>query len=123
MTTKEAATFLREARELITPPERFAQGDFAMTADGSTTTDPSEAVCYCTWGALAKVHELEYLDIGDRRACPEALLLEQCALAISDPEALAASQHKDFPIIHVNDELGHAATLEMFDCAIKKAEA
>lgn len=55
---KTTAEVLREARELISDPKRWTRGVLARDAEGrSTGRGPfvPEAVCFCAFGAIAKV--------------------------------------------------------------------
>lgn len=53
--SKSAVEVLTEARELITPPERWTRGWYARDAEGREVdaTDPN-AVCFCSIGALCR---------------------------------------------------------------------
>jgi hypothetical protein len=47
---------LTAARELISVPERWTQGDYAKDKDGRSCLEDDEgAVCYCSVGAISKV--------------------------------------------------------------------
>lgn len=93
---------LKAARELISDPRRWTQGCYARDELGNKTLcDASDACQWCALGSL-----LHYrADISTFR------LLSQAAHNIHDAKADS-----------VNDRLGHAAVLKMFDAAIALAE-
>ena len=54
--TKSTLQILKEARELISDPERWTQGEDARDEDGLPVhPDDSDATCWCTLGALHRV--------------------------------------------------------------------
>ena len=49
---------LAAARELISVPERWTQGEFARNAWGDcVSVDDEAATCFCSMGALDKIYE------------------------------------------------------------------
>jgi len=107
---KTAAQVLREARELISDPERWAQGAWAKNAPGhSVQTRAPEAVSWCAAGAIYRCAGNSDLSIDTRE-----LLYDVIGSNIS-PD----SGHV---IAEFNDTHTHAEVLEMFDRAIALAE-
>lgn len=108
---KDALTVLREARELISDPKRWTQNHFARDRRGEFISPiHPEAVCFCAGGALAKVDGTSFHNSEAHSSAWEALRHASKSLfGNSDPA-------------DVNDELGHAAVLRMFDAAIASAE-
>jgi hypothetical protein len=100
---------LKAAREVITLPEHHTTRWYARDAAGNSTgTQRPNAVAFCLIGALLKVRHREQAI----RPC-EALL-----------ETAAARLYPDYSgAVHVNDKLGHAAALALYDKAIELAEA
>ena len=96
---------LIDTRALIADPACWTQKTSARDARGKpiASTDP-RAVCWCTAGAIHKV--MGSSSFGST----EWGLLQNVAdtLGVETP-------------IHVNDDLGHATTLRMFDLAIEAA--
>ena len=98
MTTVE---ILRAARELISDPARWTRGKYGATATGNHVRgDDPQAIRWCAYGAIEKV-------VGNSSWDAEMILSE------------AAHPHV---VIHINDELGHAAVLDLYDRAIALAE-
>lgn len=59
MTTVE---ILIAARALITPPDKWTQGEIARDDEGNATSPTAmDAVCWCAQGAIAKVAGGHYL--------------------------------------------------------------
>ena len=96
---------LRAACTRITNPSAWTRGSYARDADGKPAYASSKPpVCWCAYGAL-------YAE-GAEDECPEVRLLRRAALEV----------HASVPI-DVNDDLGHAAVLRMYDRAIELADA
>lgn len=54
--TNSTASIIREARQLITPPEAWTQGLFCRDKDGTSAKIFSdEAACFCLLGALRRI--------------------------------------------------------------------
>lgn len=106
----QAAADLRAARELISDPERWTVGYAARDEHANPTSPMSKnAKCFCAIGAIQRV-----TDGSVQRSCNAEMLLY----------AYIEEQYPDHPYIsHVNDKLGHEATLDMFDKAAALAEA
>lgn len=97
----ETIEALRQARELITPEDRFCRGQYAKTEHGTPASPTmSNAYRFCGLGAVRKVTGT-YRD----HAAVEAL-------------KAAASDLYDMDVADVNDEIGHDAILKVFDKAI-----
>lgn len=108
--SKSALTVLREARELISDPKRWTTQGYARDSQGEFTSALSvRAVCWCAEGAVLR-------SASDPEKCfvPFDILNE---VARRIPKKTSGNQ-----IVAVNDELGHAAVLRMFDAAIASAE-
>lgn len=102
MTPKEA---LVAARQLIADPKNFCQGTYALDAGGCAAGWSSDdAVAFCAVGAVYKV---------TRSWTPDD------ALDLLNKAAGAAFTSS---LVNVNDLLGHASVLKMFDLAIQAAE-
>lgn len=43
---------LLSAREKIDTPEKWAQGDLGLDADGKPSQSPDTSICFCMYGAL-----------------------------------------------------------------------
>lgn len=99
---------LRDARELLADPTRWTQGSYARDARGyRALPEAREAACWCALGALLRP-ALEW----DVTLVWGHLLLRRAAKEIFD-------RTPDW----VNDVLGHADVLRMYDRAIELAEA
>lgn len=95
---------LRAAKALIADPKNWTRGAFARSAFDNVIGPETEGACkWCAVGALYKV--------GDVHGRAGNLLWDA-----------AAKIGRGHPAL-VNDELGHATVLRMFDLAIAKAEA
>jgi hypothetical protein len=94
------------ARALIADPKNWGQGDYAMTREGVSVSPISkDAACFCSYGAVAHAAGQEF---------PEA---ERTALRSAARRLYGNAKGP----ITVNDNLGHEATLAMFDDAISHA--
>jgi len=101
-TERSVVEVLRAAKERISDPERLAQGVSARDREGNRC-DYEEAFSFCALGTL---------EFESDRLYPEAVeLLDEAAR-----ERHGAAVHV------VNDRLGHAATMAMYDRAIELAE-
>lgn len=98
---------LKAARELISVPERWTQGCEAR-GDDRRELDPlsDKAVCWCADGALSYAGKEAPEVIVQAR-----IMLENAALALEGAD-----------YIYVNDSIGHANILDVFDSAIASAE-
>jgi hypothetical protein len=96
---------LKAARQLITDPAKWTQGEFARDVDGSASFALSErAHCYCALGALEKViGRPDYTDAYDKlwRVCRTKFGTDVAAF---------------------NDTHTHAEVLALFDAAIAELE-
>jgi hypothetical protein len=104
----ETVEILRQARELISDPAHWTQGEYARDADGNFAAvyDPA-AVCFCSLGAIAKV-----MNISD----PDAVSLFEPA-EILDDICFAKCGVKAYGF---NDSHTHAEVLSLFDAAIAR---
>lgn len=107
MTTLDA---LVSARELIVAPERWTQGYYARNKHGSKCgAFDSDAYCYCTSGALAKVCGID--PDGDGHARPYQDAIQELVITVGCGP------------IFFNDTHTHAEVLDMFDRTIKRLRA
>lgn len=102
-TERSVADVLRAAKDRIKDPERWTQGAVARDGKGQPC-EYEKAVCFCALGSL------EFECIGLYEAGYSWLVRAARGLGIVG-------------VSKVNDRLGHAATMEMYDCAIQLAEA
>lgn len=94
---------LKGARELISIRAHWTTGTHARDKYGeSVDSHSTAAVCWCAQGAVEK--------IGHRFATPSVW------------DALRRASVPRGSIAYMNDRLGHAATLSMFDQAIANVE-
>lgn len=109
---------LTKARELIADPERWATGELARDAGGHKVPPDSPSACrWCAYGALQNFADDR--DAGPLLDAAEGRLADAaCDVLNATPEF---DEDADCLIAHVNDDLGHAATLQMFDRAIEMA--
>jgi hypothetical protein len=96
---------LTAARDLISDPERWCHGASARTSNGVSTMPCSPvAAQWCAVGACEKAHSgfihVEALDVLNK----------------------SARLHFKLGAAAVNDDLGHAAVMEMYDKAIEIAK-
>ncbi len=95
---------LKAARQLITDPAKWTQGEYARDADGNEVRAWSEdAACFCAYGAIQRVTGVEdnEADFFLMRACTKKFEVE---------------------VIHLNDTHTHAEVLALFDAAIAELE-
>lgn len=114
---------LKAARELISVPERFTTGTSARDKLGNEVHPKSEdASCWCAIGAVdsfggSSAYSLASVHTATARHC-----LDNVARSIDD--VVRGIKGSDLrPASWLSDNLGHAATLAMFDAAIAKLEA
>jgi len=107
MTTLE---ILRAARELISDPAKWTQGAYARSSKGEELYygNNPEAVCWCAYGALEKVSGQKTFS-----EVPGNKQLEESCPNTND---------NDLSVPAINDRLGHAAVLALYDRAIALAE-
>lgn len=97
---------LKAARALIADPKHWTRGTFARDANGEPCASGAvEAVCFCALGAL-------------KRVAPSWTLVDAIQQHIYnlDREALMLG------VAGINDNLGHAAVLALFDRVIAHLE-
>lgn len=108
MSERTSAEILLAARARIEPIERWTQGSSAKDALGHGVRPHSPtAVCWCAYGSL----DLE-TPYGTHAIVAEVLRIFDSAAM----ELFGEAPH------HVNDDLGHAAVLRIYDRAIALAE-
>lgn len=97
---------LKAARDLISDPSCWTQGDFARNTDGQSV-DPNnkEAMCFCAFGAIQRITENPLMSDADRLL--ESICNERFSLSVGD----------------FNDTHTHAEVLALFDAAIAELEA
>lgn len=104
---KEALKVLREARALISDPDRWTQGTRALDKGGKAVeAQDKAAVCWCAEGAMMKVSGRPL----------------RCAPGLYELRAAAGDLFHTYNIWGVNDQYWHDEVLQMFDRAIKIAE-
>lgn len=103
MTHKSPTTVLREARALIADENRWCTEVMATDMQGNSCA-VYDGVKFCAIGALEKVSD-------DNEEATQ-FLCEAAMALFSRPEPY-----------EVNDTLGHAATMRMYDEAIRAADA
>src|SRR5262245_33580029 len=97
------------ARELVSDPNHWTQGDLAVFKDGRTAepTHP-DAYAFCAVGALQRAaHELSTAR-GAPLADQVVTIMESFATTHQDPNT-------EFSLETLNDDVGQAAVLELFD--------
>jgi hypothetical protein len=95
---------LKAARQLISDPAKWTQGEFARDADGNEVKAWSEdATCFCAYGAIQHVTERE-----DSEA--DFVLWKACMSKFQTE------------VIVLNDTHTHAEVLALFDAAIAELE-
>ena len=98
---------LVKARELISDPERWTHGVYARDAKGESCFDSSdEATCFDALGALNRVSGTRM-----RARTSASSFLYEAIDSVPSP----------YSIGEINDQLGHEATLKIFDRAIELA--
>jgi hypothetical protein len=104
---KSDSDLLRNAKSLISNPERWCQGAHSLRANGAHClgSDP-DAVAWCAGGAVWRIGS-------DNPAVRDE------ALRIL---TLAARETFGEDHLAVNDRLGHAAVMRMLDVAIRLAD-
>lgn len=115
--SKQTAEILRQARELISDPERWCTDAYAempsLTGGLGEACNPtySEACKWCAAGAVGKVTDDDDPLFNTAWRSSSLYPLEQAAQDLY-------GRH----IEEVNDVLGHEAVMTMFDRAIRIAE-
>ncbi len=96
---------LKAARQLISDPAKWTQGELARDADGNETNpNYDSATCFCAHGAIQYFTKDETLSEADR------LLIAVC------------SDEHDCYVEEFNDTHTHAEVLALFDAAIAELE-
>ena len=103
---------LKAARQLITDPAKWTQGELARDAEGNVSYVGSEsATCWCLMGAIFHVVRADKPTAADaRRSHSDAAL-----------ELLSAANRKK-SVVRFNDTHTHAEVLALFDAAIAELE-
>lgn len=106
----KAVDLLREARALISDPDKWTQGTLARNAYGSEVASYSHDACkWCVAGAMLRV--------ADSNDVPYSTELSaHSALVLASRELFGSSA-----IEEVNDTRTHADVLALFDRAIELA--
>ncbi len=115
MTQREQALAdLQAARALIEDPARWTQHTTARARDGARTSAQADNACrWCATGALVRIAAPPNRWPGIPRPRVDV------AVEILRRAALQTGAH--MVPSEVNDELGHAATMEMYDRAVRIA--
>jgi hypothetical protein len=116
MTAKD---ILIEARRLIADPAHWCQRMYAQTADGRRTGETdSDAVAFCSAGAVMRAYQnTNYLPFGRPYSTTPIAFLQTAGRELH-PHVVGQPDM----LLYVNDDLDHAAVLQMFDRAIMLAE-
>lgn len=105
----DALKVLKQAKALIEDKSNWTQKTYARDCNGdSVPAINSEAVCFCSVGAIANV---TYQSASLAKHLQAETYVDNCALDLYG-----------MTMVHVNDQLGHRAVMNMFDEAIKQAE-
>jgi len=96
---------LLKARKLIAEPAQWTQKYGARNRQGyPVNCDDDDAVCWCALGAISK--------------CTYSLDIAEDTIAALE---LTSARMFGRTVAGVNDHLGHAAILQVFDAALAKA--
>ena len=96
---------LKAARDLISDPARWTQGEYARDVNGSgIMPEDEDAFCFCSFGAIGKIYGL------NEDAAPFFHLANVCAKKFAQP------------VIDFNDTHTHAEVMALFDAAIAELE-
>jgi hypothetical protein len=108
--SKSTLQILKEARALISDPERWTQGEDARDEDGLPVhPDDSDAVCWCTLGALHRA----------AAGTDDFSVFREIQKAV---EAFPGIRSQAHYAAKFNDAHTHAEVLAMFDAAISAKE-
>jgi hypothetical protein len=95
---------LKAARQLITDPAKWTQGEYARDAYGKEVRPWSEdARCFCAFGAIQHVTKSEDSEV-------DYLLIKTCF------------NNFQMSVLDLNDTHTHAEVLALFDAAIAELE-
>ena len=110
----ETVELLTQALEIISDPKRWTQHTFAKALNGANVSYLNdEAVKFCATGAIFKLVKWT----GDCHV-PAATWLDEAAMQL-----FFGTETPPGGAIYVNDYLGHAAVVRMFERAIELARA
>lgn len=122
---------LIEAKALITPRDRWAQGDFAQDVDGNDVgTLDGSAQCFCALGAYAHVSRIN-VETADPTKLPHEIvaMLDRAATKLWERNKDPEDTRVDCSIVELNDyevEIAdmhpHDAVLAAYDIAIEMAD-
>lgn len=121
-----AKQILCGAKDLIKDPANWTQDCDARNADGICVSPlSSSAVCWCAVGALRKVSLAPF--VGNLEPIPahatKELSTATAVLAIAASSVRPGNGIVNInSIVNINDELGHAKVMEMYDRAIARLE-
>lgn len=94
-------TLLKKARKLISKEENWTYGSLARSIDGgSAIPNSTDAVCWCSVGALRKFVELDFIHDA----------VDELILAMPESDRQSAT--------NFNDSHTHVEVLALFDKAI-----
>jgi len=107
----EVTKLLEDARQRITDPEHWTQFAFARDSNGTTcaVSESDDPVCWCALGSIS-------VSVNKLHATPRTYRLADRKMVAAAMRLYATT------IARVNDDFGHAATLKMFDDAIKHSK-
>lgn len=117
-----AAEMLRAARKRIEDPDHWTTGVIARNRAGDECDPDSPAAA--RWCALGSIWCERKLTLRSEDTDLATRFLEEAACEIRDTQPELVAKRSAQPVeAQVNDELGHEATLRMYDRAIELAEA
>lgn len=109
---------LIEARDLISDPDRWAQGWFAYDAQNQPVNYDHELACkWCALGAINKVADIDTAPSWEL----ESAMSEHCDKP-NIPESIRHSVVGSVPlspVVATNDFLGHEGVIKMFNDTIE----
>lgn len=111
---------LIDARAKIANAGAWCKGALARDANGNETSPTDDdAVQFCALGAPDNVTLTDWFKLSD----PERIELADALTGAQN--ALSGAAHDKYgwrSVVSVNDDLGHGATLAMYDAAIERYE-
>ncbi|NTJ67561.1 hypothetical protein G6M50_06255 [Agrobacterium rhizogenes] len=101
---------LKKARELLSDEKRWTKGFYAVDIDGyAAHVDGNEACQFCAIGAIARVSGMTGAEAEGSKS--------------AEMLAKAAGIDRGCHVPSFNDDHTHAEILDLFDCAIARAES
>lgn len=114
----EVVATLKAAKALIADMSNWTQGTYCRQSDGSACqSHPQDATQFCAVGAL-------WMVLGSKEGFYPMVYRSENTVAgrlLNYASKIGTSYTHPHPV-KVNDNLGHAAVMQMYDVAIEKAE-